>query len=214
MGGVYLCKSSVLLVLVDVLGSRLLDSLEAVVHVLLLGIVDFGQLFDLLLLKSDFGLGLLHDLFAPLERFSELYELVEQLVMLLLLFSELVVEVFVQLLLRLLLLNQLLDLRVPVSLQLGNQPFLVRLLLGLELLLQILVGHIGLLLLLVELLLCLLQIVASVVQLLDPDVQEAVLDVHLLDLRGVPLRLRDESLKLAHGHVLLVGLLPLSLQSL
>lgn len=99
VGCVDLAQFAVLLVLEEVELSGFFDSLEPVVDILLLLLVDAGNLRDLLILDLVLGLGLFHELGSPLERFSELDQLIEELIMLLLFFSELVVEVFVQLLL-------------------------------------------------------------------------------------------------------------------
>lgn len=214
MSSVDLSEPPVLLVFEEVELPCFLNSLEALVHVGLLRVDDARHFRKLLRLHLDLGLGLLHHFRPPLERFPELNQLVQQLVMLFFFLAELVVEVLVQFLLVLFLLDEVLDLGVTIPLQLGDQPFLIRLLLGFVLLLQVLIGLVSCLLLLVKFLLGFLQVLASIVQLFNLYVQEGVINVHDLDLLHVLVGLEDQVLQLFHGHVLLVSFLAHFLQVL
>lgn len=211
VGSVYLFQLAVLFVFEYVHLASFFHSLQSLVDVLLLRIIDRRDLLDLLVLDLVLGSRVLHERLASGERFFELDELSEELVMLLFLFPELLVEVFVQLLLRLLLLDEFLDLRIPVSLKLGDQPFLVCLLLCLELLLKVLVGFICLFLLLVKFLLSGLQLLTSIIELLDLNVEVSMLHMHLFDLFSELGCIVNESLKLSHGHVFGVRLLSILL---
>ena len=149
MGSIDLSEAPVLLIFEQVELAGFFDSLEALVYVCLFRVDDPSNLSNLFVLDLNLGFGLFLNLFSPLERFPQLYELVEQLVMLFFFLTEFVVKVFIKLLLRFFLLNKVLDLWVAITLQLGNQPLLIRLLLGLVLLLKLLIGLVRCLFLLV-----------------------------------------------------------------
>ena len=91
--------------------------------------------------------------------------------MLLSLFSQLVIKVFVGLHLVLLFHDQLFDVRVLVSLQLGDKSLLVGFFLGLELLLQLLICFIISFLGIVQLFFLLEQVLSRVLEFLDLDRQ-------------------------------------------
>lgn len=127
--------------------------------------------------------------------------------MLFLFLTEFIVKVFIKFLLRFFLLNKVLNLRIAITLQLGNEPLLIGLLLGLVLLLKLLIGLIRCLFLLVKILLCLLQVLASIIQLLYLDIEERVLHMHNLNLFHELSSLPNKLLQLRHGHVILVRLI-------
>lgn len=214
MRRINLSEAPVLFVFEEVELPGFLNSLETLVHIRLLRLDDARHLAKLLILHFDFSLGLLHDFLSSLERFSQLDQMFKQLIVLFCFFPELVIEVLIQLLLVFFLLNQVLDLRVAISLQLGHETFFVRFLLRLVLFLKILISLVRCLLLFVQRLLGFLQVLARIVHLLDLNVEERVVHVHDLDLLEVLIGLENEVLQFLHGHVLLVRLVALLLQVL